>query len=282
MRMGCCSASDAKTHTLDIVSCFVRNAMSESTSTACARDVVTPPPVIDNKTALVKRLAQDLTEGGWAVRTTNAGVLQAVCQPTVSFLVLGQCLDACKASSNAFHIPVEAMISTIGGELVVSVRIGGKRQRQESIEKSMQSIEAIRDTIRATVAKLSNTEGGPSKAELERATVVLDNVVCVLTAVGGTEERAIQSYGIFLKKLAPSDPRNRIVIAFRIHAGTPVRITDLKQCLGECWVDGAITSADTVHGIDSVALPLTEEGALSLEHGNSPIMMVTSLTPPAA
>lgn len=233
-----------------------------------------------DKTKVSERLTSILTDNNWKVKKTNANVLQAVCKDTVSFSALSRCLESCKAEAKTSSILVEPLISTIGKELIVSVRIGGKRQREEENDgHAERSTENIRDKIRSTMETLSKKDCAPPKTELNRAVAVLDKVVCVLVAAGGAQERATQSYGVFLKKLTPSDPRNRIVLAFRLHAGTPVRLADLKQCLGECWADGALTSADTVNGIDSISLPLTAEGSLSLEHGNSPILLVTSLVP---
>ena len=231
------------------------------------------------KTRIVERLTSILKDRDWNVRKTSSRVLQAVCKDTVSFSVLNRCIEECKAEAKSSSILIEALISTIKDELTVSIRIGGKRQREDEKEECERSTENIRDKIRDTIATLSKKESAPPKSEFDRSVAVLENVVCVLVAAGGAQERATQSYGVFLKKLTPSDPRNRIVLAFRIHAGTPIRLSDLKQCLGECWADGALTSSDTVEGIDSVSLPLTEEGRLSLEFGNAPIMIVTSLKP---
>ena len=89
---------------------------------------------------------------------------------------------------------------------------------------------------------------------------MLSGTFCQLLAVGGCEERAVQAYGIFFKKLAQSDPRNRIVLAFRLHAGTPVRLQDLKLCFGECWADGAITSAETVQYETQLSLEVLKGG----------------------
>jgi len=248
-----------------------------SDSKNCTPPAAPPPTPIDMKQKVFDILTPVFSDNGWVVRRTKAGVLQAVCQNTVSFLLLAQCLEACRSASKECSVQVEALLSTIGMELVISVRIGGKRRREEECRQSLKSTEDLRDKIHSTISKLSKTEVTPLPEELARATSVLDNVVCVLKAASGKQERAIQSYGIFFRKLKPSDVRNRIVLAFRLHAGTPVRINDLRHCLGETWEDGAITSGETVNGVDSVVLPLTEEGVLSLEHGNSPIMILTSV-----
>ena len=241
-----------------------------------------PPPSAqtpDPKVAVCALLKPLLAVNGWSVKVTNAMVVQAQCQETVSFSSLNTYLETCKTLSKEKGIAVDPMVTTIGKSMVVCTRVGAKRQRGDDNAASTHGIEDKRDKIRATLAKLSKSEAAPPKAELDRATKVLDATVCQLLAVGGCEERAVQSYGIFLKKLAQSDPRNRIVLALRLHAGTPVRIQDMKLCFGECWTDGAVTSAETVHGVDSVALPLTDEGALSLQHGNAPLLVVTSVTP---
>lgn len=235
-------------------------------------------PVVENKVKVTEELRGTALANGWKVRSTNSVVLQAVCPNIVSFASLSVYHEATKSISKSHRVIIETMISTIGKELVVSTRIGSKRKREETTASGVCHDE-LRDKIRETIGKLSKATGSPPQRDLDKATSVLDAVVCLLKAVGGEEERATQSYGIFFKKLAISDPRNRIVLAFRLHAGTPVRIQDLKQCLGDCWADGAITCADTVNGVDSVSLPLTEEGTISLEHGNAPVMVVTSICP---
>ena len=257
------------------------------TSDAPAPPAPTPTPVpqiADHKKLVHASLKPMLEQNGWEARTTDAGVLQAVCTQTVSFSSLERYNSSAKAVSKEHSVPIETIIGTLQKELVLSTRVGGKRKRNDSnnddgraASNPERSTEELRDKIRATLATLSKNDSGPPKSELDKATTILDAVVCMLRAVGGHEERVVQSYGIFYKKLAPSDQRNRIVLAFRLHAGSPVRITDLKQCLGECWRDGAITSSDRVSGIDSVSLPLSDEGAISLEYGNVPILMVTSV-----
>lgn len=232
----------------------------------------------DPKASVAAKLTRALEGNDWTVTKTAASVLQGECQDTVSFSTLNSYAEACKRAASEYGVAVEPMIGSIGKKMVVSTRLGAKRQRTED-NPNLRGEEDKRDKIRATLGKLSKAEAAPPEAEIARATKVLDATVCRLMAVGGCEEQAVQSYGIFFKKLSPSDPRNRIVLAFRLHAGTHVRLLDLKSCLGECWVDGAITSADKVSGVDSVALPLTEEGAISLEHGNAPLLVVTSVNP---
>ena len=259
--------------------------MSDTTApTAATAAAVTLPPSVsakpDPKAKAIALLTPQLEALGWKiVSATTSSVLQAACTTTVSFSTLASFLELSKTASKDAGTAVEPMITSIGTKMMVSTRIGAKRQRTEE-NPNLQGAEDKRDKIRATLSKLAKADaGGPPKSEIDRATKVLDAAVCQLMGVGGCEERAVQSYGIFFKKLAPSDPRNRIVLAFRLHAGTPVRLQDLKSCLGECWADGAITSSDTVSGVDSVALPLTDEGALSLEHGNAPLLVVTSVNP---
>lgn len=256
--------------------------VAPSAAPVAAAPVAPAAPVVSDSKAKVCALLTPLLEAnGWSVKITNAGVVQAQCQETVSFSTLNTYLEACRTISKEHSIAVDPMMTTIAKNMVVCTRVGAKRQRSDD-PPSSRGVEDKRDKIRVTLSKLSKSEAAPPKAEIERATKVLDATVCQLLAVGGVEERSVQSYGIFFKKLSPNDPRNRIVLAFRLHAGTPVRIQDLKLCFGECWADGAITSAETVYGVDSVALPLTDEGALALQHGNAPLLAVTSVAPTAA
>jgi hypothetical protein len=52
----------------------------------------------------------------------------------------------------------------------------------------------------------------------------------------------------------------------------------LKSCLALCWADGSITTEETLHSVDAMNLPLTPEGVLSRQHGNLPLLVVTSVT----
>ena len=230
---------------------------------------------------VIKKLIAD---SGFALRnSTSATLFCATCKSTVSFQTLSSFYDACKKAAAAASSNVDVLLSTDGSDLVVTVRIGKKRARERDGEDGNTgkiSNEALRDRVRAAVDKLKKAAGDSvSKQEIEAAQSVCESTVCLLLSVDEGGERAVQSFGTFYKKLAPTDSKPRIVLGFRIHAGLPFKLGDLKSCLAGCWSDGAITTEDTLNSVDSMNLPLTPEGILSREHGNRPLLIVTSVNP---
>ena len=97
---------------------------------------------------------------------------------------------------------------------------------------------------------------------------MLEKSTALLLGPSGPSEKAVQSFGIFQKKLTAADPRPRLVIALRLRLEFLSALPTSKSCLGPCWEDGAITIGDSVSGVDSVQLPLTSEGQASRDHGN--------------
>jgi len=221
-----------------------------------------------------EKLSHVFRDLGWSAKqTTSQTRAVAVTKGTVSFQSLQTCYERCK--KQAGEAKLEVLISSSGQELLVSANAGGKRGRpSEAVQPK--NLSDLRDSVAEAVKKLEKSSTTPSKDELAKARTIVESVVCVLRAADG-DELACQSFGLFYRKLAPSDTKPRIIIAFRLHAGTPVRVHDLRSCLQATWNDGAITAEDTLHAVDSVSLPLTSEGSLSLQHGNKPILVVTSV-----
>ena len=108
---------------------------------------------------------------------------------------------------------------------------------------------------------------------------ILKRVVTELR--GPAQEILIQSYAMLSKKLQDSDSRPKIVLAMRLNAGIPVPVTQLKRCLGQCWRDGLVSVEPSVGGVCGSDLPLSEEGAASMEQGNAPMLVVTSVPLPS-
>jgi len=232
---------------------------------------------------LVEAVKKIIHAQNWDVGSQSRSFIQGLVNGSMSFAVLNGYMEAVRCISNETNHKIDCVISTVAERLVVAARIGKKRERGE--KTAGPTTEESRDAIRNSISNLEKACTGddrPSKVDLESATAVLDSMVCQLIASGSSEEQAVQSYGIFYKKLSPVDTQARIVLAFRVHAGTAVRVSDLKFCLGTCWSDGVITSEVCFGGVDTDNMPLTKEGKLSLEYGNRPVLIVTSIAPKSA
>lgn len=130
------------------------------------------------------------------------------------------------------------------------------------------------DEVLSTRQKIERAQGGIPKPELAIAQAVMMRMV---NAKGPSGEILVQSYACLQKKLRPEDARQSLILAFRINAGIAVSITQLKRALGECWKDGVVSTERTVQGVCDADLPVSEEAAASMEHGNLPMLIVTSV-----
>ena len=118
----------------------------------------------------------------------------------------------------------------------------------------------------------------PESVPAEELDVAQDVLVRTVKQLRGpSQELLVQSYAMLSRKLAPSDERPRVVIALRLNAGIAVPVSLLKHCLGSCWRDGVVSTASSVNGVCDQDLPLTEECSASMELGNAPMLVVTSV-----
>jgi len=147
-----------------------------------------------------------------------------------------------------------------------------KRQRDDVVHE----VDADEERVDATLKKFR--DGGVPDDVLAETRRILINV---LTLRGPGNERAIQSFGVYNRKLRSSDADKRLLIAVSIHAGVPVRLSALKRCLGSSWGDGILTTEEEIDGVGKISLPLTTEGSVSAEFGNRPITLVTAVAVPA-
>ena len=217
---------------------------------------------------------------GYETKTTAAGVLQVMLPNTISFGTLNVWNQTCKDVAGSTKVLIEDMLVSQGKQLLIATRVGAKRPRDdEANAPSQRELDDVQEKVESLVAKVKKASSKESinATEMETAKHVLEKCTALLLGPSGPSEKAVQSFGIFQKKLAATDPRPRLVIALRLNAGIPASIAVLKSCIGTCWADGAITVADSVSGVDSVQLPLTPEGEASREHGNLPILIVTSV-----
>lgn len=215
---------------------------------------------------------------GYETKTTSAGVLQVVLPDTISFATLNAWNQSCRDVASSIKIAVEDMLVSQGKRLILATRIGAKRPREEDAP-SQKELDDVQDKVETLIEKVrkSSAKDSINAPEMETAKRALQKCTALLLGPSGPSEKAVQSFGLFQKKLAASDPRPRLVVALRLNAGVPTNVNVIKSCMGVCWADGAVTVGDSVSGVDSVQLPLTAEGEASREHGNSPILIVTSV-----
>lgn len=248
---------------------------------ACAQPAALSVPstaVPDPKGEALATLQAEARRLEFETRLTAAGVLQVMLPDTVCFTNLNQWHEVVKATSKRTGVAIEDLIGSVGTEFVMATRIGRKRERpadppsDRALEDVLDKVDVALKGVRKAAPKDSLND-----SEVDVARAVLEKAIGGLCGPGGDAERSVQSFGVFQKKLAPSDPRPRLVLALRLNAGIPIKISALKHALGGCWADGALTVGESVSGVDSVQLPLTEEGRASRDFGNLPVLVVTSV-----
>ena len=214
-------------------------------------------------------------------KLTSGGVLQLLLPDTVSFSMLNTWHQTCKDLAGSTKVAVDDLLVSEGKKLVLATRVGAKRPRDGDSAPSQRELDDVQDKVETLIAKVRKASAKDSinTVEMGVAKTVLEKSTSLLLGPSGPSEKSVQSFGVFQKKLSSSDPRPRLVVALRLNAGIPTALGLLKSCLGTCWGDGAVTVADSVSGVDSVQLPLTAEGEASREHGNLPILIVTSVPP---
>jgi hypothetical protein len=190
-------------------------------------------------------------------------------------------LSALHSAANELHskLPCADFLATSGSDVVYSVklryapphepvhRVSTKKRKRERHEDFCERVELA-------VHKLEMTTSIP-KAELDVAEAAIMRILRDLRGPEG--EDLVQSFGLFVKRLGGDSIRQSLVLAIRINAGLAVPLAQLKRCLGSCWKDGLVSSAATVMGVCDSDLPLTEEGTASMEFGNNPLLLVTSV-----
>ena len=217
---------------------------------------------------------------GYENTTTSAGVLQIFLPETVSFTAINNWRTTCVEVASNTGVQIEDLLVSQQKRLVIATRIGRKRQRSDEPQApSQRDLDDVESKVGDLIKKVLKTAPKDSvdASEIDKAKKILQKTTALLIGPSGAEEKAVQSFGLFQKKLSPTDPRPRLLLAFRLHAGVPISCKLLKSCLGICWVDGAATTSESVSGVDSVQLPLTSEGEASREHGNLPVLVVTSI-----
>ena len=143
-----------------------------------------------------------------------------------------------------------------------------KRQRDEE-SYSDEDERRIDQTLKAFEASVEN-------AIVNEAKRILINLVSMKTE--GT--KCVQSYGLFHRRLRPTDPEKRLLLAVSFNAGVAIKLSVLKRVLGKSFTDGLLTTNEDVDGIGKITLPMTKEAEASYFFGNKPILLVTGVLPP--
>jgi hypothetical protein len=216
---------------------------------------------------------------GFKVDESTAGVIQIKFSNRASFKNVDTCAAICKAAVADKRERLEMSIGAYKKDIVMNARVGGKRP----LETSSMSMEALTDgkddfydNVDASISKINKS--GDQDSGLKGLTAAKEILYRFegLRSIDGCGERAVQSFGIFKKKLSSSEDTH-LLLAMRINTGTPIRVGDLQSILGESWSDGAFTTDDTFDGVDGVELPLSDEAKVSLEYGNHPLLVITSV-----
>lgn len=154
-------------------------------------------------------------------------------------------------------------------QIITGASNASRKRRRDASDDQEEAVIAARKRLAKVVSASIPSE------ELDTAQDVLVKMITQLR--GPSQEILVQSYAMLIKKLQPGDDRPRVVIALRLNAGIPVPLSQLKRCMGPCWKDGVVSTAPSVNGVCDQDLPLTEEGVASMEQGNAPMLVVTSV-----
>ena len=187
------------------------------------------------------------------------------------------------ANLDAIHgaAQVPCFVGTSGKELAISAHFEAHATVDNDatlpVKKRRRNTEAEERAERVNEARKQLSKNMPDlpSAELDVAEIALVRLVNKLR--GSEGEVCVQSYALLGKKLAQTDPRPRVVMAVRLHAGIAMPVDLLKEVLGTCWKDGLLTTLATLHGISEVDLPYSAEAKAALAFGNTPLLLVTSV-----
>ena len=97
---------------------------------------------------------------------------------------------------------------------------------------------------------------------------------------GPNHETLVQSVAVAHQKLRMSDAEPRVIIAARLASGIAIPLSKLKNALGKCWEDGALTTDENSELLRSFSLPESAEGILSRELGHRSLRLVTAVATP--
>ena len=236
-------------------------------------DSATDPDIQQAHVAIAAAAAR---QGATESRLVNS-VSRHIFAATVSFANLGAVHAVVKDMNE--KIKSLDFVASSGSELVFSSKFNfaptppeitsvSRKRRRDVQEDQADAVFAARKRLEKMAISISSED-------LDTAQDVLVRLVTELR--GPSNEKLVESYAILLKKLHTSDDRPRVVLALRLNAGIPIPISLFKSCLGKCWKDGILTTDETIDGVCARELPLTDEALASREHGNAPLLVVTSI-----
>ena len=232
-------------------------------------------------------IKNDVMSRGFVTREVSSSTLQIVFSPRASFSQIDVCFKICKRVAANTGEKIEISLSALRSDVVVSVRVGSKRPLEEDVGSATSSARAASPhtwsedyyckRVNESIEKIHNAvKGTENEDKLEKASEILYRFER-LSSLDGGAERAVQSFGLFVKKLRSSDVPS-IMLAIRVNTATPVKGTDVQKMLGVSWKDGMFTTETGVEGVDGFKLPLSEEAELSLKHGNKPLLIMTTVS----
>ena len=238
--------------------------------------------------SLIKTAAHDIITNAASAQGATASILlhNSVSRhdlpATVSFTNLAAIHSAVKESNKT--VPQLDFVATSGKSLVFSSKFNFV-PAQLSVEAASESGSGKRrrnvqddheDAVIGARRRLAKNASSALPAdELDVAQEVLTKMVTGLRGPSG--EILVQSFAMLSRKLQTNDERPRVLLALRLNAGIPIPVSQLKRCLGPCWRDGVLSTESSVNGVCDSDLPLSEEGAASMEQGNLSMLVVTSV-----
>jgi hypothetical protein len=159
-------------------------------------------------------------------------------------------------------------LTVVNNELIFSYAGTHEKMtsRKRKIETSME--EDVDRVLKGVASRVGSAESDKAR----------EVTVRMLRDLKGThQERLVQSVVIEHRKLRPSDPGPKVIIAARLASGVPIPIGKLKAALGDCWADGAVSTDSSSELFSSLALPMSEEGILAERLGHASLRLVTAL-----
>jgi hypothetical protein len=212
---------------------------------------------------LHESLALAVEQKGGRNSVLRNGLSKHVLPETITFIALERFYDVAKEA-----LPDSIVfLGTVGNDLILSVKeTTGSKSKKRNRD----------DEINIDLA-LSRLKGTAPEAEINRTKDLLVRLYRDLR--GSYEEPAIMATAVEFTKLQANDTTARAVVAVRVHSGVPLPLHRLKSSLGESWVDGVVTTTDSISTIACSLPPLSAEGKVALEGGNVSWVFLTSIPP---
>lgn len=209
-----------------------------------------------------------LLQAAQSVRVTrssiNGNVSKHVLPSTIAFSTINALHEAAKSISGKSNCD---FVAVSDNELLFTYvntfekSANGKRKRlhaEDDVDGSLKTLEG-----RVNITDMAN------------AREVLVRLLRDLH--GPNQETLVQSIAVAHQKLRMSDAEPRVIIAARLASGIAIPVGKLKNALGKCWDDGALTTDEDSDLLRSFNLPESAEGILSRELGHRSLRMVTAI-----